>query len=223
MALTFDDLYGRLTSSALEEIRRRVRPPASIVDFGAGCGRLSVPLAAEGYRVTAVEPSPAMLAQLQGRTEGRGVDTVCCTMQAYRADRKHDLALCVFTVVAYLLDERALRDAFAAAAACLVPEGLFLLDVPDASVFEGFDHDTGEIMRRVDIESVGASIYQFSEETTLRTEDGPVTYRESFPIRHWTREEILDATAQSGFVTESDVAAHFAELGAEYLLLRLVR
>ena len=44
MELTFQELYARLTSSALDEVRARLRPPASIVDFGAGCGRLSIPL-----------------------------------------------------------------------------------------------------------------------------------------------------------------------------------
>ena len=57
MELTFQELYARVTSSALDEVRARLRPPASIVDFGAGCGRLSIPLASERYRVTAVEPS----------------------------------------------------------------------------------------------------------------------------------------------------------------------
>ena len=221
MALTFGDLYARLTSAALDEIRGRIRPPASIVDFGAGCGRLSIPLAAEGYLLTAVEPSPAMLGQLRTRTGDRDVNAVECTMQEYRSDRKHDLALCVFTVVAYLLDERALRAALSAAAQSLRPGGLFLLDVPDASVFEGFDHDSGDIMRRVEIASAGASLYQFNEETTLRTDDGPQTYRDSFPIRHWRKEEILGATEQAGFVTEADVTARFEDLGAEYLLLRL--
>ncbi|MBI5532260.1 MAG: class I SAM-dependent methyltransferase [Deltaproteobacteria bacterium] len=39
-------------------------PEASVVDLGAGTGSLSVPLAERGLRVSAVEPSQAMLSEL---------------------------------------------------------------------------------------------------------------------------------------------------------------
>ncbi len=42
-------------------------PPAEVVDVGGGAGNQSVPLAADGYRVTIVDPSPAMLDKAQSR------------------------------------------------------------------------------------------------------------------------------------------------------------
>jgi SAM-dependent methyltransferase len=43
-------------------------PPAHVLDIGAGIGHLSLPLAALGHRVSAVEPAVAMLEQLKLRT-----------------------------------------------------------------------------------------------------------------------------------------------------------
>lgn len=220
MELTFRDLYARLTSSALDEVRARLRPPASIVDFGAGCGRLSIPLASEGYRVTAVEPSLSMLDQLHRRSHGLDVETVHQSMQAYRTDHPHALALCVFTVIAYLLEPDSLAAAFDAVAASLMPGGLFLLDVPDASVFEGFDCDTGDLIGHVEIERLEDSIYDYRENTVLRSDRGPVSYQDRFQIRHWTRDEVFEALSGAGFETEADVTTRFADHGAEYLLLR---
>jgi SAM-dependent methyltransferase len=43
------------------------RPPAALVDVGGGAGNQSIPLARDGYQVTIVDPSAAMLARAQAR------------------------------------------------------------------------------------------------------------------------------------------------------------
>jgi SAM-dependent methyltransferase len=49
-------------------------PPAAVLDVGAGTGFLSLLLAGQGYRVTALDLSPGMLARLQAKAAGRGLD-----------------------------------------------------------------------------------------------------------------------------------------------------
>ncbi len=48
-------------------------PPASILDVGAGTGFLSLLLAGQGYRVTALDLSPGMLARLRAKAADRGL------------------------------------------------------------------------------------------------------------------------------------------------------
>lgn len=224
MERTFGPLYERLTDCALDEIRASLRPGSFIVDFGAGCGRLSLPLAKEGYRVTAVDPSGPMLAELIRRTERESVAgsivTNRTTLQDFRSDIRHDMALCVFSVCAHLLDEQALEGAIGSVARSLAPDGLFLLDVPREEVFTGFDHDTADLIRAVTMEAIGGGLYAYRESTTLRTPGGQESYQDAFTLRHWSVERVERALIQHGFRTEDDVSARFSDLGADYLLVR---
>jgi S-adenosylmethionine-dependent methyltransferase len=74
-------LVGRFVDRHYGTLRGRVRtyvigahlrdhlpaPPAALVDVGGGAGNQSIPLAREGYRVTIVDPSEAMLARAAER------------------------------------------------------------------------------------------------------------------------------------------------------------
>jgi SAM-dependent methyltransferase len=51
-------------------------PPAAVVDVGGGTGQVAVPLAAEGYDVTVLDTSAAMLATCTQRAAERGPETV---------------------------------------------------------------------------------------------------------------------------------------------------
>jgi SAM-dependent methyltransferase len=220
MARTYGDLYARLTQVATAEVMDRVDAPASIVDFGAGCGRMSLPLAAEGYRVTAIEPSGPMITELRQRTGDLEVESLQVSMQDFEPTRSYSFALCVFTVLAYIVDEETLGAALAAVAAALEPGGLFLLDVPDASVFQGFDHETDDIIRTVVIDPTADGLYTFRENTAILTDMGPATFQDEFVLRRWDRADILRRLYEVGFETEADVTARFSGLGAEYLLMR---
>jgi SAM-dependent methyltransferase len=60
-------LYRRLPAGDEPQIISRAVPPgASILELGAGAGRVTHPLVRLGYRVTAVDESPAMLAWVHG-------------------------------------------------------------------------------------------------------------------------------------------------------------
>jgi SAM-dependent methyltransferase len=62
------ELYRRLPvdNSAIEVITGAVPPPASLLELGCGVGRMTRPLAAAGFEVTAVDESASMLAHVTG-------------------------------------------------------------------------------------------------------------------------------------------------------------
>ncbi|MDD1658306.1 MAG: class I SAM-dependent methyltransferase [Methanomicrobiales archaeon] len=70
--------YGAMTQNTLQVAEQEVgymdlRPTDTILDMGAGDGRLSVPLARRVARVTALDPSAAMLRQLGERMQAAGL------------------------------------------------------------------------------------------------------------------------------------------------------
>lgn len=62
---------GRAQASAVAQY---AKPGARVIDFGAGNGRLAIPLAQMGYEVLAVDASQAMLDDLGRRAREAGVE-----------------------------------------------------------------------------------------------------------------------------------------------------
>jgi SAM-dependent methyltransferase len=88
-----DDIWAgladRFADGAYATVKGRVRtyvmhqqllehlppPPATVLDVGGGAGHQSFPLAASGYDVTLLDPSPGMLEKARGRLENLPADT----------------------------------------------------------------------------------------------------------------------------------------------------
>jgi len=216
----FGSFYEQFTQFTVNEIRSLVAIPASIVDFGAGSGRLAIPLARAGYRVTAVEPSAAMLGQLRSAAPDLDIPCIESAMQDFRGDARFDLAICVFTVITYLLDEYQLRSALQCARDCLNPDGQLLLDVPSASLFASHGCSTERLIRKVSIRSVGGDVHEYREEVGLLGAEGVErVYRDTFLIRAWRTEEVLDIACQCDFRLVENLSTRFGGTGSDYLLL----
>jgi SAM-dependent methyltransferase len=70
------------------------REGGPVVEWGAGTGRLSVPLAEAGFDVTAVEASEAMIEQ--GRAKSGAVEWVHGDMRSVKLGRRYRLGVCAF-------------------------------------------------------------------------------------------------------------------------------
>lgn len=220
-ALSFGNFYQNLTETTVTAVSRLLTPPATIVDFGAGTGRLTLPLAAAGYTVTAVEPCRQMLDQLQANAQRDNlpVRVVCQTMQSFHEDGQYDLALSVFTVVAYLLDERDLTRALQALARALRVGGLLLLDIPSRQIFRDYEFSNDHLLRTVRVTAQDEVLYRYEEQTELQQAGRTVRYSDHFLIRYWEREQVLNLLTLQGFVLRQDLSQTFAGTGAYYWLL----
>ncbi len=215
----FGAYYAALTDQTLKVVGGLVGPGADVVDFGAGTGRLATPLAGTGHRVVAVEPSATMLARLRDPPQGPPVQRVCCAMQDFSSPARFDLALCVFTVVIYLLDEAALDVAMARAAACLRPGGRLLLDVPALWAFRSRQARTAKLTREVTVELALGSLFDYRERIVVHQGELSGTYEDAFRIRHWPSQRVLSAASRHGLQVQQDLTHLFAGAGAEYFML----
>ena len=70
------------------------RESGSVVEWGAGTGRISVPLSKADFDVTAVEVSEKMVEK--GQSKAGDVDWFCGDMRNAKLDKRYRLAVCAF-------------------------------------------------------------------------------------------------------------------------------
>lgn len=133
------DLYLALAS----------RTGGPVLELAAGTGRVSVPLAEAGHRVTAVDVDPAMLARARDRASlatkaaADRIEFIEADLLGLElpAEGSFRLAFIALNSLFLLASRAAQRDAFATMARHLAPGGLAVADVwlPDADDLARFD------------------------------------------------------------------------------------
>jgi len=222
--LSFGSFYDELTDATIEVIKQELTLPATIIDFGSGTGRLSIPLAGCGYDVLAVEPCYEMLEQLEAKARKYNlmIKSFCQRMQDFQTDHPVDMALCVFTVLLYLLDRKSLKQAMQSANHALKPGGLLLIDIPGSYIFHGYEINSDQINRQVQVNRVHGNLYQYEEKTTIRTGNRDFPYHYRFPIRYWKPEIVLSVLSSCGFSCKKDMSREFSASGSQYLLMEKI-
>lgn len=218
---SFGEFYKSLTVATIQVITDKIRPGGRIVDFGAGTGRLSIPLADKDFEVTSVDPCDEMLCQLKQKTrEGMKLRTVCSRMQDFK-ESDFDFAICVFTVLLYLLDEESLKKALSAAHGALKPGGLLLIDIPFRTIFQSYSRKDDLIERCVSVIKENEDIYRYQEELKVKGPGGDEsTYSDEFKIRYWPPEYVHNTLMTTGFDLEADLTDHFSGAGAHYWIMK---
>ncbi len=137
------------------------RESGPVVEWGAGTGRLALPLSGAGHEVTAVEVSEQMVEK--GRKKGRAVNWVSGDMRNANLEKRYGLAICAFNSFLCLLS---VDDALAFlnnSAKHLEPGGLLGIGVAAFSPEELSDPPGGpELRHDFTRESPGGMLDRFS-------------------------------------------------------------
>lgn len=114
----------------LERIFRRFGcSPSSILDLACGTGIPTLLLAERGYRLTGVDRSPEMLAELETKRGNLPVKTIRADIRDFTVPVPHDVAICLYDSMNYLLTEDDLVRCFGCVRRAIVPAGLFVFDM----------------------------------------------------------------------------------------------
>lgn len=143
----YDDWYDSITDteacvSAVAELAVEVDAEAGagtgadgdVLELGVGTGRLAIPLAERGLRVTGVDASKAMLDRLAAKPGGEAVEALLGDMAEPPVDgRRFAVVLVAYNTLFNLVDDGAQARCLAAAAKALVPGGRLVVEafVPD--------------------------------------------------------------------------------------------
>ncbi len=215
---TFGAMYGSFTRETLSHITRNADGRKKIIDFGAGTGRVAIPLALEGHQVTAVEPSTSMMQVLLRKAGDAEVPINHFTqkIQGFIPEGDQDLALCLFTVIAYTTEEHELELACSVMARSLKPGGLLILDAPSEGAFGSMSKKTGRMERNMVVEPLGNGLYRYTEDSYDLRNGARIRYRDQFQIRCWPKERLLSTLGTHGMTLEN-----YAPMpGSQHLFLR---
>lgn len=118
-----------------ELARRHLDGPGSILELGAGTGRVTIPLARDGHHVVAIDQAPAMLDRLTARVAGLPptsrvrVQPVAADLRTFRIERRFPLVIAAFNVFEHLYTRGEVDACLRRVADHLEPGGVFAFDV----------------------------------------------------------------------------------------------
>lgn len=98
-------------------------PPKHVLDLGCGTGLLCDAYAAQGHRVTGVDPTPAMLAVARQKPHGGQITWVQAYAQEYRSAQRYDLIIMTGHAFQVLLTDADVLAALATIRHHLKPSG----------------------------------------------------------------------------------------------------
>jgi len=236
---TFGPVYKQLCEDTEDVCQQLVQyspgqgNSAYIMDVGAGTGRVTIPLLQQGHCITAVEPSQPMCEQIQIKAETMD-ETLRKNLKIIQKPMQHtniqvnyfDIALCVFTVIAYIVKEESLRQAIQNIADSLKQNGLLLLDIPQRRIFESMTIQKGRLSRQIEITQINETntLYDYKECCHGEMNGEHFEYSDSFQIRQWSDKEVIKICRDNGLV-EAEIQAEvlngkFCNTGAEYYLFK---
>jgi SAM-dependent methyltransferase len=195
------DFYALLPAMGEPELGHAAVPPsASILELGAGTGRVTHPLVGLGHPVVAVDESPEMLAHVHG------AETVTAQIQALDLGRRFDAVLLASFLVNTADD--ALRRGFLRACRRHVrDDGQVLIQRHAPAWFdqaaEGEATEAGITFRLRDLERPGPGLLSATTEYQV----GDRLWTQSFTTRRLDDAELAAALAEVGLAVAGYLTA----------------
>ena len=117
-------LWGELAANARD----------GVLDVGAGTGRVAIPLACNGHKVIALDNDPVLLAELERRGDGLGIETLLADAADFALEKPVSLIIVPMQTIQLLPDRSGF---FASARRSLTPGGRVAIAI--ATGLEAFD------------------------------------------------------------------------------------
>jgi SAM-dependent methyltransferase len=202
----YGSAYQQLTLNNLNKIKSLINKNSKIIDFGAGTGRLTIPLAQDGYAITAVDASKEMLTVLTQKAKKLNLNIPIyekLTSVEYKEER-FDLIISLFTVLSYITSLDDLLFAMKNMWDLLNDDGIVILDLESIEAYKELSNkNAGVILTQqtpnfddkvcMEFNDVDPTLCSYSEYVKGLNTDSNIDFdcKEEFQIRFWTIDDII--------------------------------
>ena len=219
---TYGDFYKDLTAETLDQINQ-ILPSGTIIDYGAGTGRLSIPLSNQGYKVIAVEKSIGMLDEFRRKLDNlhQEIELHHCSISEYK-NGYADLAIVLFTVFSYSITEDELSTNIKNIGKHLKPKAYFFFDLPNRVFFTSgrlINIQLPSFNRQVELTTnAERDVYTYREQCSGIFSEDEFSYSDEFKIRYWDM-DTLDKLLEENVLRDTLKAfPQFNSTGSTYKL-----
>ena len=218
---SFGNFYVNLTKQTLSVVDELLEPESTILDVGAGTGRLAIPFSERGHQVTAIDASKPMLDVLRSKDPKSSINTVHSRLQDLVLAKQFDFVCCVFSVFCYLTTEEELDAAISAICQHTKQNGKILIDITALGSFAGINYQSEDLIRTVTVEEVDLDQHLFRYIETIRNSgpEGVQQFEDEFLIKYWDHNLILQKFSELGLRKQIGMSHHFIGSGAHYFLI----
>ena len=221
---TFGIFYENFTTETINVINQII-PTGTILDFGAGTGRLSFPLIKSGYTVIAVEKSSGMANDLlrKAKKDNIEINIHNCSISEYE-NGKAELAIALFTVLSYSITEIELSKTIMHICKHIKTDGYFFFDLPNMVFFKTgriTNIQTEKFSRVVELKSTSEKdIYSYREQCSGIFNGQEFSYEDNFKIRFWSLDTLDKLLVENGFKDTLHSFPQFNSTGSTYKLYK---
>ena len=214
-AVYADKDYASEAAYVARLLRAHGHNPRSLLELGAGTGRLAAELARDDFRVLGIDASTDMVERAQERRcqlDVGGISFVAADATRFRAEHRFDAVIACFHVLNYMATPQMLAAAFSTAAAHLEPSGLFLFDSWHGPAVRA----QGPEVRVRDLVVEGVPVVRIAEPRhDSARQSVEVRYRffiQPTPAGDW---ELLEETHRLRYLFREDIVAACRDAGFE--------
>ncbi len=164
----YDLAYSDYTEDIDFWVEQAKRYGGPVLEVACGTGRITMPLAKEGYEVTGIDLAESMLEQAEHNSQEQGLDIewVKADMRDFRLGKHFPLIICPGQSISRLLTIEDIERCLAAVREHLAPGGRFIMELYNPSLeilsreggerspFLEYDHPDGGGKVRVDFSSL---------------------------------------------------------------------
>ena len=129
------------------------RPVREVLDLGCGSGGHALALARRGYRVTGIDASGRMLkiARAKAARANLSLKLARAKLQDFELPGRFDAAICMFSVIDYLVKDRDIKHMLTGVRRHLRPGGVFICDFWHAPAVASFTPRKNRIFTQGDL------------------------------------------------------------------------